>query len=330
MKNYRKFTAAILGLTMLLCLSACTSDKTARLDADKLNIVCTVFPAYDFARETAGERGNVILLVPPGAENHSFEPTPQDMAMLSECDLIVANGGVDEQWLSTMLSAGEIDAPVIYMLDCVEALEEEHKEGMQQAGHAHEHDGHCEHDHGHDHEHEAEFDEHVWTSPVNAAKISKAISASLCTIDPERADYYSANCAAYTEKLMELDAKFREVTENAARKTMIFADRFPVRYFTEEYGLEYYAAFPGCAEDTEPSAKTVAFLIDKVREEGIAAVYHIEFSNEKMADVIVEDTGCKKLLFHSCHNVGADELEAGVTYLTLMEKNLESLKEGLG
>ncbi|MBQ8216882.1 MAG: zinc ABC transporter substrate-binding protein [Oscillospiraceae bacterium] len=330
MKKYRAFIIITLCYAMLTGLCACDSGSGSSLSSDRLNIVCTNFPAYDFVRETAGERGNAILLVPPGAESHSFEPTPQDMAMLSECDLIVANGGVGEQWLSTMLSAGEIDAPVIYMLDCVEALEEEHKEGMQQAGHAHEHDEHCEHEHEHEHEHEAEFDEHVWTSPVNAAKISEAICTALCTIDPEGAEEYSANYAGYSAKLMELDGKFREVTEGAEHRLMIFADRFPVRYFTEEYGLEYYAAFPGCAEDTEPSAKTVAFLIDKVREEGIGAVYYIEFSNGKMADVIVEDTGCKKLLFHSCHNVGADELEAGVSYLSLMEKNLESLREGLG
>jgi len=329
MKKYRKFTAAVLGLAMLLCLSACTSDKTARLDENKLNIVCTIFPAYDFSREIAGERGNVILLMPPGAESHGYEPTPQDMAALSECDLIVANGGVGEQWLTTMLAAGEIESPVICMLDCVQALEEEHKEGMQEAQHSHVHDENCGHEHEHEHEHEAEFDEHVWTSPVNAAKISQTICKALSEIESESGEYFNANYSAYSEKLMELDANFREVTENAGHRLMIFADRFPVRYFTEEYGIEYYAAFPGCAEDTEPSARTVAFLIDKVREEGIAAVYHIEFSNEKMADVIVEDTGCKKLLFHSCHNVGADELEAGVTYLSLMEQNLESLKEGM-
>lgn len=326
MIKYRKFLITALCFSAFFCLSACAADKPLMLDRGKVNIVCTVFPAYDFSREIAGERGNVILLMPPGAESHSYEPTPQDMAALSKCDLIIANGGVGEQWLEAMLSAGEVDVPVVRMLDCVEILEEEHREGMQDAQHAHEHDENC----GHEHEHEAESDEHVWTSPVNAARISRSISEALGVIDPDGAVYYTANYAAYSEKLMELDEKFRQVTDAAEHRLMIFADRFPVRYFTEEYGIEYYAAFPGCAEDTEPSARTVAFLIDKVREEGIGAVYYIEFSNEKMADVIVEDTGCKKLLFHSCHNVGADELEAGVSYLSLMERNLESLKEGMG
>lgn len=324
MKKHRVLIIAIC-LAMLTGLCACDTANQSELSDERLNVVCTVFPAYDFSRVIAGERGNVILLMPPGAESHSYEPTPQDMAALTECELIVANGGVGEQWLETMLSAGEVEAPVVYMLDCAQLVEEERKEGMQKAQHAHVHDDSCEHEH----EHESEFDEHVWTSPVNAAKISKAICEALCTIDPEGAEYYSKNNALYSEKLLELDAKFRKVTDSAEHKLMIFADRFPVRYFTEEYGLEYYAAFPGCAEDTEPSARTVAFLIDRVREEGIGAVYFIEFSNEKMADVIVEDTGCKKLLFHSCHNVSVDELKAGVSYLSLMEQNLESLKEGM-
>jgi len=324
MKKHRVLIIAIC-LAVLVSLCACGTANQPELPDDRINIVCTVFPAYDFSRVIAGERGNVILLMPPGAESHSYEPTPQDMAALTECELIVANGGVGEQWLETMLSAGEVSAPVVYMLDCARLVEEEHKEGMQKAQHAHVHDESCDHEH----EHETEFDEHVWTSPVNAVKISEAICQALCTIDPEGAEYYAENYVLYSEKLMELDAKFRKVTDSAEHKLMIFADRFPVRYFTEEYGLEYYAAFPGCAEDTEPSARTVAFLIDKVREEGIGAVYFIEFSNEKMADVIVEDTGCKKLLFHSCHNVSAHELEAGVSYLSLMEQNLESLKEGM-
>lgn len=323
----RKALIICLCLVLLLSLPACGRESAPMIEEGRINVICTVFPAYDFARQIAGERANVSLLIPPGAESHSYEPTPHDMAALARCDLIVANGGTGESWLETMLSTGEINAPVVYMLHSVSLLEEEHKEGMQNAGHAHEHEESGEH--AHEHEHEAEYDEHVWTSPRNAARISADIASALCGIDPAGESVYNERLADYSEKLTALDAAFRETVDNAAHRSMIFADRFPVRYFVEEYGLDYYAAFPGCAEDTEPSARTVAFLIDKVREEGIAAVYFIEFSNEKMADVIVEDTGCKKLLFHSCHNVSADELESGITYLALMERNLENLKEGL-
>lgn len=330
-KLQQKMLIICLCLALSANLAACGRDSVPTIEEGRLNVICTVFPAYDFARTLAGERANVSLLIPPGAESHSYEPTPHDMAALSRCDLIIANGGVGESWLESLLEAGEVNAPVIYMLHSVSLLEEEHKEGMQDAGHAHEHDESCEHEHGHeeDAEHGAEYDEHVWTSPRNAVHICADIAAALRELDPAGEDYYNSRLESYSEQLLALDAAFRDVTESAAHRTMIFADRFPVRYFVEEYGLDYYAAFPGCAEDTEPSARTVAFLIDKVREQGIGAVYFIEFSNEKMADVIVEDTGCQKLLFHSCHNVSADELESGVTYLALMEQNLRNLKEGL-
>ena len=213
------------------------------------------------------------------------------------------------------------EIPTVVMLDCVDALTEEDKDGMQ----VHEH-----HDHDHDEHEDEEYDEHVWTSPVNAQLICRAISAALCQADPAHASDYTARCVDYCAELQELDADFRGVIANAKRHTLIFADRFPVRYFVEEYGLDYFAAFPGCADDAEPSARTVAFLIDRVREEQAPAVLYIEFSNQKMADIVCEDTGCEKLLFNSCHNVTADQLRGGVTYLELMRGNLETVKEALG
>ena len=310
------------ALTLSLCACGGGAYETG---GDGLSIVTTVFPAFDFAREIAGESANVCLLVPPGSESHSFEPTAQDILKIQNCDLLICNGGESEAWLEEILGGVGESVRVLYMLECVNALEEETVEGMQTPRGEHEH----EHEHKHDGEEETEYDEHVWTSPVNAALISRAICDSLCEIDSGNAEIYLDNCESYCEKLAELDARFRDVVDNAARHTVIFADRFPVRYFTEEYGLEYFAAFPGCADDAEPSAKTVAFLIDKVREENCPAVFYIEFSNEKMADIVCEDTECEKLLFHSCHNVSRDELLGGVSYLSLMQANVESLKEAL-
>ena len=264
----------------------------------------------------------MTLLVPPGSEAHSFEPTPQDIIRIENCDLLIGNGGESETWLEEILAGREKDIPALFMMDCVDALEEETKEGMQTTEHSHE-----EYE---EHEHEEEYDEHVWTSPVNASLIVSALCDRLSAIDPENGGFYRENAVRYQSELQKLDAAFRETVEKGKFDTLIFADRFPVRYFVEEYGLDYYAAFPGCTDDTEPSARTVAFLIDMVRSEDIPAVMYIEFSNEKMADVICEDTGCKKLLFHSCHNVSAQQLKSGVSYLTLMWGNLESLKEALG
>lgn len=329
---------------LMLPLAACgAADEAAPGKAEGKVIAVTLFPAYDFARHIAGDRASVRLIVPPGAEAHSYEPTPQDMRLLSSCMLIIANGGEGEAWLDSISGGLDGDVEILRMLECVTAYEEELREGMQsggilsraEGGHAHAHGGAEEHAHEGAHEdedtHESgmEYDEHVWTSPVNAERLCRAICERLCALDPDGAEVYTANCAAYSAELLRLDAEFRRVCEGAARRTVIFADRFPVRYFVEEYGLEYYAAFPGCADDAEPSAKTVAFLIDKVRAEDVPAVFYIEFSNQKMADIISEETGCKTRLFHSCHNVTADELASGVGYLELMENNLANLKEAL-
>ena len=331
----KKFFALILICTLCLVLCACGQQAQAPETDGGVNIVATVFPAYDFARQIAGDDGNVTLLIPPGSEVHSYEPTPQDIIRIQNCDLLVCNGGESEAWLDEILGGMDREIPAVVMLDCVDALTEEVKEGMQVHGHDHGHDDHDHDEHdGHDHddheEHEEEYDEHVWTSPVNAQLICRAISAALCQADPAHASDYTARCVDYCAELQELDADFRGVIANAKRHTLIFADRFPVRYFVEEYGLDYFAAFPGCADDAEPSARTVAFLIDRVREEQAPAVLYIEFSNQKMADIVCEDTGCEKLLFNSCHNVTADQLRGGVTYLELMRGNLETVKEALG
>ena len=300
------------------CLTLCAcGHETVTEGSGELKIVCTLFPAYDFAREITGGRAEVTLLVPPGSESHSFEPSPRDMERIAACDLLICNGGESEAWLEELLDGFEEEIPTIVMLESVNALEEEIKEGMQSR------------EEEHDEEDEPEYDEHVWTSPVNAELICTQICIRLCELSEENAEFFRENLARYSEELEALDAGFRETVEASAKPVMIFADRFPVRYFTEEYGIEYFAAFPGCADDAEPSAKTVAFLIDRVRDEKLPAVYYIEFSNQKMADIVCEDTGCKKLLFHSCHNVSRSDLENGVSYLSLMQENLKSLREGL-
>lgn len=322
----KKNFALILICTLCLALCACGQQAQAPETDGGVNIVATVFPAYDFARQIAGDDGNVTLLIPPGSEVHSYEPTPQDIIRIQNCDLLVCNGGESEAWLDEILGGMDREIPAVVMLDCVDALTEEVKEGMQ----VHEHHEHHDHDHDHDEHEDEEYDEHVWTSPVNAQLICRAISAALCEADPAHASDYTARCTDYCAELQALDADFRSIIANAKRHTLIFADRFPVRYFVEEYGLDYFAAFPGCADDAEPSARTVAFLIDRVREEQAPAVLYIEFSNQKMADIVCEDTGCEKLLFNSCHNVTADQLRGGVTYLELMRGNLETVKEALG
>ena len=303
----KRLIAALLCLCLMLC--GCTAQPEKPHDETKLQIVCTSFPAYDFAREIAGDRAELTLLIKPGSEVHSYEPTPKDMIRIQESDLFICNGGESEQWAKTLITP---KLNTIYMMGCVDTVEES-ADGIYNAE-----DG------------EPELDEHVWTSPLNAIKISEEICNALCKLDTDNAEAYKTNFAAYKAQLMTLDREFRQVIKNSGKHTLVFADRFPMRYFALEYGLDCYAAFPGCSSETEPSAKTVAYLIDRVREDKIPAVLYMEFSNQKMADVICEDTGCKKLPFYSAHSVSAEQFEQGVSYLDLMRINLNSLKEALG
>lgn len=303
----KRLIAILLCLCLMLC--GCTAQPEKPHDETKLQIVCTSFPAYDFAREIAGDRAELTLLIKPGSEVHSYEPTPKDMIRIQESDLFICNGGESEQWAETLITP---KLNTIYMMDCVDTVEES-ADGIYNAE-----DG------------EPELDEHVWTSPLNAIKISEEICNALCKLDAANAEAYKTNFTAYKAQLMALDREFRQVIKNSGKHTLVFADRFPMRYFALEYGLDCYAAFPGCSSETEPSAKTVAYLIDRVREDKIPAVLYMEFSNQKMADVICEDTGCRKLPFYSAHSVSAEQFEQGVSYLDLMRINLDSLKEALG
>lgn len=302
----KRLIAILLCLCLMLC--GCTAQPEKPHDETKLQIVCTSFPAYDFAREIAGDRAELTLLIKPGSEVHSYEPTPKDMIRIQESDLFICNGGESEQWAETLITP---KLNTIYMMDCVDTVEES-ADGIYNAE-----DG------------EPELDEHVWTSPLNAIKISEEICNALCKLDTDNAEAYKTNFTAYKAQLMALDREFRQVIKNSGKHTLVFADRFPMRYFALEYGLDCYAAFPGCSSETEPSAKTVAYLIDRVREDKIPAVLYMEFSNQKMADVICEDTGCRKLPFYSAHSVSAEQFKQGVSYLDLMRINLNSLKEAL-
>ena len=310
-----------------LCLAACLAAALAACgqppaeDSGRLKVVATVFPAYDFARAAAGDAAQVELLLPPGAESHSYEPTPADILAVQDCDLFLYLGGESDAWVDMILESVDFRGSALRMVDCVELLEEETVEGMEGG-------------HGHDHDHGAPglgevtgYDEHVWTSPRNAAAITRAVGERMGELDPANAGTYSAGAEAYAAQILELDREFWDFFAGVADRTMVFGDRFPLRYFAEEFNIDYYAAFPGCSTQTEPSAATIAFLTDKVRQEGISTVWYIEFSNHLVADSIAEATGAETALFHSCHNVSADDLEAGATYITLMEGNLETLRQ---
>lgn len=277
-------------------------------------------------------------MVPAGMDSHSFEPTPADLIELQSADIIICNGGAMEHWFQQVSDSLDLDEQrVITMMDYVDTVEEEIVEGMEAETHDHAEDhiheaGENEEEGGHyddGHQEEIEYDEHIWTSPVNAMKLSAVIADTLCMSDPDHEKIYRENLSAYERQLSELDQTFREIVDQADGRLVVFGDKFPLRYFFDEYGLEYRAAFTGCSTDTEPSAKTIAYLIDKVREFQIPAVYYLELSSHRVAEIIGEETGAQPLLFHSCHNVTRREFDSGVTYLELMEQNAVNLRKGL-
>lgn len=304
----------VLGL--LTGMTACGAVPPAE-DDGQIHVVAANFPAYDFARAVCGGEGEVSLLLPPGTESHSYEPTPKNMIDVQSCDLFVYTGGESDAWVETILDSLDRPVEALRMVDCVELLEEAEA-------------GAPGHDHGHGHDHGpgevVELDEHVWTAPANAAAIVDAVAARLSAIDAGNAARYETNGRAYAEQLLALDRDFQSFFEAVENRTMVFGDRFPLRYFAEAYDVDCYAAFPGCSTQTEPSAATVAFLIDTVREKRLSTVYYIEFSNHLVADSVAEAAGAEAALFHSCHNVSKEELDAGVTYLSLMEQNLNTLR----
>lgn len=315
------------GIGLLLCaalllgaLSGCAQQPGIDSDDGKLHIVTTIFAPYDFAREIGGDDVSVTMLLKPGSEVHSYEPSPKDIIAIRNADVFLYVGGESDAWVRDVLEG--VDNPdlrTVTLMDCVEALEEETVEGMQA--------GREEHDH--DHAEEPEYDEHVWTSPRNAALICEKLADTFAAADPAHADAYAQRCGAYVEQLDALDLEFKQIVENAGRKTIVFADRFPLLYFADAYDLTYFAAYPGCADAAEPSAATVAFLIDKVAAEQIPVVFCIELSNQKLADTVCEATGAKKLQFSSCHNVTAAEFKDGATYLSIMQQNAAALREAL-
>ncbi len=337
MKNEHIFPAVRRWGCKVLCLCAALcllfSSVVAEADPEEpLRIVALIFPGFDFARQVAGSEAQVTMLMKPGADSHSYEPSPRDIKAIQEADLFIYTGGESDTWVERILSSLEEEAPrTLRMMDAVALLTEEHTVSMQ-SGHSHDHGGEecTDPDHHHGAEaHAEEMDEHVWTAPLNAVAIVEAIADALCGIRPEKAEVFRANAKAYTEQITELDTDFRKVVAEGKRDLIIFGDRFPLRYFAAAYGLRYDAAFPGCSEDSEPSVRTVISLVDTIRREQVPVVFHIEYSSRKTALILAEETGAKLCLFHGCHTVSAAEIEAGATYVSLMRQNVQVLKEAL-
>lgn len=319
----------ILALLLALWIPAAVLSGCAPQDdsaaSNKLNIVTTIFPAYDWVREILGaetDRAEITTLLDSGVDLHSYQPTVDDIVKISNCDLFLYVGGESDGWVDDALkNAPNKERKVIRLLDVLgdSAKAEETVEGMQEEEH--------------DHEEEAEYDEHIWLSLKNAQMLVAAISEALQESDPARKDTYAANAAAYAEKLSALDGEYRAAVDSGKYKTLLFGDRFPFRYLADDYGLDYYAAFPGCSAETEASFETVSFLAGKMDALGLPCVLTIEGTQHKIAETVVQNTAQKNqqiLTMDSMQAVTANDAASGVSYLSIMEKNLSVLKKALG
>ncbi|MCR5551974.1 MAG: metal ABC transporter substrate-binding protein [Oscillospiraceae bacterium] len=331
-------------IIMAGCLSACSSGGQPAAESGQIQIVTTIFPEYDWVMNILGDnsaKAEVTMLLDTGVDLHSFQPTASDILKISTCDLFIYVGGESDEWVDDALQeASNKDMIVINLLDVLgdAVKEEEMIEGMQEEDHAHE-DGEDDHDEEHEHEHEheheegeVEYDEHVWLSLKNAVVLVNSISNAIQKIDPNNADTYKKNTAAYIEKLNALDAEYQAAVSTASVKTLLFGDRFPFRYLVDDYGLSYYAAFVGCSAETEASFETITFLAQKVDELSLHAVMTIEGTDHRIAETIVQNTKTKDqqiLTMDSMQSVTAKDVENGTTYLSIIEKNLSVLKDAL-
>lgn len=357
LRSCRKGTFIVCILAVILCIfsSGCSGKADDRENADdgtekKLKIVATLFPQYDFARQIAGDYADVTLLLPPGMESHSYDLRPADMIEIRESDMFIYTGKYMETWAQTIIDSLDDSVMVVdvsegitlekeedYFVDEHEhdedADEHEHEEHDGDAD-EHEHEEHDEDEHsshtGHSHAgHTHEYDPHIWTSPVYAMQMVENIVEALMAEDPQHAAEYRQRADEYKAELSELDAAFRQVSEESAHKTIFFGGRFAMTYFVREYGFGCVSAYHDCSAESEPSISSVMKMIDEIRQSGAKAVFYEELVDPKVARTIAEETGVKLLLLHSAHNVSREEYNSGVTYLDIMWNNVENLKEGL-
>ena len=351
---FKRILSLVISMSMMAvlitgCTSGASNDANINTNIEqpqKLSVVTTLFPQYDFTREIVGDKVEVTLLLPAGTDSHSYEPTPSDIIKVNACNLFVYTGEYMENWAERFIDG--MDNKGVVVLDVSKGI------SVDKPEHSHEHESeehhedkniHDEHEsEKHHDEHEGEehhadedtydghnhtYDPHIWTDPNNAKIMMDNILNELCQLDPENAEYFKTNANNYKRQLDDLDKEMKEIISNGSRKEIVHGGRNAFYYFSKQYGLDVHAAYDSCSTETEPSAKVVAELIDDIKAEKIPVIFYEELSTPKVAQTISNETGAKMLLLHSCHNVSKEELKNGATYLSLMKQNAENLKEAL-
>ena len=317
----KKITSILIAMVLMFTGVGVWSTTVVRAESsssgsgNKLKIVATIFPEYDWTREILGDRlkdVDLTLLLDNGTDLHSFQPAVKDIMKVSSCDLLIYVGGESDQWIEDALkSAANPDMKTINLMETLKDFikEEETVEGMQEKHHSHEED-------------EKEYDEHVWTSLRNASAAAEVIADTLAELDPENSDIYKES----------LDNEYQKTVDQSTHKTLLFADRFPFRYLVDDYGISYYAAFSGCSAESEASFKTITFLAGKVDELGLKDIFTIEKSDDRIAETVIENTRDKDqkvAVLNSMQSITSEEIADGTTYLSIMEDNLKVLKAAL-
>lgn len=298
MPNKLKKAAIILMSCLLAFVFASCKSETVK--SDKLSVVAVGFTHFDFARQIAGDKADIRMLIKPGSEAHTFEPTPFDISLINNCDIFIYTGGESDEWIEGLLEANDNkDMLTVRFTDAVELLTEVGEED--------------------------EYDEHVWTSPKNALKISEKVKDAFVSADGENGEYYEERYEKYSAELKKLDEATVSAVSSSALKKLVFADRFPILYFVKDYGLDFIAAFPGCAAETEPNAAAVRDMIDTVKSENIPVIFKIELSYSRLADTVSAETGAEIKEWNTCHNISKERFDRGDTYISLMYENIEIL-----
>lgn len=314
----------------------CTNINSKQ--SEKIEIIATLFPQYDFAKQIGGDKVNVTLLLPPGSESHTYEPTPQDMININNSSLFIYTGEEMEPWAENLIDGVKNDIKVLDLsttvnLIDVEEFEEEYCSGED-----------CEYSHEHEHEHQAgaeneqgqgteehnhSYDPHIWLNPQYAIQMVNSILEQLCEIDPENKEYYQNNATEYIKQIQALDTEFEETVNSAQNKKIVFGGAFAYAYFVEKYNLEFISAYQTCGENAEPSTTQVKEVIDYINENEIPVIFYKEYTTGNIAKTISESTNAQMLVFHTVHNVSKEELESGAGYVSVMRQNLENLKAAL-
>ena len=319
----KKIILSILAIAIIFGIIAflAIGGKRNTTEDAKIKIVASNFASYDFLRAIIGDNEEIELtfLLGPGKDAHSYDPTAGDLIKIQNADLFVYVGGEMEKWADKVLESTDSNGKeIICISDFVEKMEEKEVDGAE--------DEHLDEEHEHE---EGAFDEHIWTSPDNAIKMVNALEEAMEKIDNENAATYKKNADEYIKQINEVDKKIQEVVDNKVRDRLVFADKMPMQYFMEYYGLEASAAFDGCSTETDPSAKTIAYLQNKIKEENIPVVLYIELNPGKVAQTIANETGAEAMQINSLHNVSLEDFNNGETWVSLMSKNVEVLKKAL-